>query len=499
MTEHDDRLEDLQVSGAAVGELAKQSELFALAAEAFRAEDAERFQDALGRAGLLDRCHWICRWLCSKHCVFVCIKLAGAIEPPHEFDVAEWREFGEFTGRLAREPETLAALLEIVAREDAEAYQRYIAEHKIERFAHQLCHWLCGVRCRLACKRMCPRMPEHIKVAEIPIGRIDAAGYGNGPSSPASFTPPPNPAGGVGDHPFGGSVHINGLFNVAGATEYKVEVANGPAGPWTTAVTTPVEDSHDFGFTTYTRTATGDWYRISDMDTLSEGHTYLTDWHTPADRDALYYVRMVVRNAALTEFPSAPVAVRVDNGGPVGPVLPDNRPLIEFRQAASRSAAVRRSPGTRARSRSTSRAPTRTSAGSTYPRTAAAADTSTSSPRHTTATAPTRAPRHRGSPRPGTRGPRTSSHAVTWSSSASTTGRSSMTAGMAATPTRTGARSPSPEHRAGGVAGTCAQPAALPTPVKGTHAANRGRGAGRIAAEPVSAAVRRRRGRHPGP
>jgi len=332
MTEHDDRLEELQVSGAAVGELAKQSELFASAAEAFRAEDAERFQDALGRAGLLDRCHWICRWLCSKHCVFVCIKLAGAIEPPHEFDVAEWREFGEFTGRLAREPETLAALLEIVAREDAEAYQRYIAEHKIERFAHQLCHWLCGVRCRLACKRMCPRMPELIKVAEIPIGRIDAAGYGNGPSSPASFTPPPNPAGGVGDHPFGGSVHINGLFNVAGATEYKVEVANGPAGPWTTAVTTPVEDSHDFGFTTYTRTATGDWYRIADMDTLSEGHTYLTDWHTPADRDALYYVRMVVRNAALTEFPSAAVAVRVDNGGPVGPVLPDNRPLIEFRQ-----------------------------------------------------------------------------------------------------------------------------------------------------------------------
>jgi len=39
-----------------------------------------------------------------------------------------------------------------------------------------------------------------------------------------------------------------------------------------------------------------------------------------------------VRNAALTEFPSGPVPVRVDNGRPVGPVPPDARPLIEFSQ-----------------------------------------------------------------------------------------------------------------------------------------------------------------------
>jgi hypothetical protein len=334
MSEQDDRLAELQESGAAIGELAAQPELFNAAAEAFRAEDAERFQDVLGRAGLLARCQWICRWLCSKHCVFVCVKLAGAIEPPREFDVAEWRAFAEFTGALAKDPDTLAKLLEIVGSEDAKAFQRYIAEHKIERFAHQLCHWLCGVRCRLACRRMCPKMPELIKVAEIPVGQIDPAGYGSGPSSPGSFTPSPNPAGGVGDHPFGGSVHVNGLFNIAGATQYKVEVASSPAGPWTTAITTPVEDSHDFGFTKYSRTATGDWYTIADMDTLSEGHTYLTDWNTPAaDRDTLYYLRMVVRNAALTEFPSGPVAVRVDNGSPVGPVPPDHRPLIEFRQS----------------------------------------------------------------------------------------------------------------------------------------------------------------------
>jgi hypothetical protein len=332
MAEMDDRIEELQTAGAAVGELAKQPELFTAAAEAFRAEDAARFQDALGRAGLLDRCKWICRWFCSKHCVFLCVKLVGPIEPPKEIDLAEWRDFAEFTGRLAADQATLARLLEMVAGEDAQAFQRFVAEQKIERFAHQLCHWLCAVRCRLACRKMCPPMPQLIKVAEIPVGRIDAAGYGRGPSSPASFTPPDAPASGVGDHPFGGSVHLNGLFNIAGATQYKVEFGPGPGGPWT-AVTTPVEDSHDFGFTTYNRSATGDWFAVADMDTLSEGHTYLTDWATPpTERDQLHYVRMVVRNAALTEFPSLPVPVRVDNGAPVGPVLPDNRPLIEFRQ-----------------------------------------------------------------------------------------------------------------------------------------------------------------------
>jgi len=332
MPEMDDRLEELRASGAAIGRLAEQPELFAAAAAAFRAEDAERFQDALGRAGLFDRCHWICRWFCSKHCVFVCARLVGPIEPAREVDVEEWRAFAEYTGALARDEQRLTRLLEIVAAEDAEAFQRFVAEASIERFAHQLCHWLCGLRCRLVCKRMCPRMPELTKVAEIPVGRIDAQGYGHGPSSPGTFTPPDNPAAGVGDHPFGGSVHLNGLFHVAAAVEYKVEVGPGPAGPWT-AVTTPVEDSHDNGGTTYTRSATGDWFSIADMDTLSEGHTYLTDWQTPpTERNDLHYVRLVVRNAALTEFPSGPVPVRVDNGRPVGPVPPDARPLIEFSQ-----------------------------------------------------------------------------------------------------------------------------------------------------------------------
>ena len=328
----DSLLDELRASGEAIGELASQPELFREAVEAFRADDPERFQDVLGRAQLLPRCHWICRWFCSKHCVFICIKLAGPIEPS-EIDVDEWRAFAEFTARLAKDSETLEKLLAIVAAEDTKAFQRYITTNKIQRFAHQLCHWLCAVRCRVACRRLCPPMPELIKVGYISVGHIDADGYAAGPSSPAAFTPPDNPAAGVGDHPFCGSVHLNGLFNVAGATEYKVEFGPSPAGPWT-AITTPLTDAHFTGvWTEYTRSASGDWYSIADMDLLSEGKTYLTDWTTPAaDENQLHYVRLVVRNAALTEFPSVAVPVRVDNRRPEGPVPPDARPRIEFTQ-----------------------------------------------------------------------------------------------------------------------------------------------------------------------
>lgn len=328
----DERIEELQESGAAVGELAGNPELFKEAAAAFLADDAERFQDVLGRAGLLPRCRWICRWFCSKHCIHVCIKLAGPILEQQDPDIEEWRQFAEYTGKLADDPETLGRLLEMVEDEDSKGFQAFVERAQIQRFAHQLCHWLCRVRCRVACKRLCPPLPQLLKVGYIPIGQIDAEGFAAGDSSPSSFTPVDNPAAGIGDHPFGGSAHVNGLFNVAGATQYKVEFGPTAAGPWT-AITTALKDSHDWGFTKYPRVATGDWYDIADMDHLSEGYTYLTDWPTPpAVRDVRYYVRMVVRNASMTEFASVPVAVRVDNGRPVGPVPPDDKPLIEFTQ-----------------------------------------------------------------------------------------------------------------------------------------------------------------------
>lgn len=336
MSDNEDRLEELQASGETIAKLAEQPELFTQAAAAFRADDAEKFQDALGRASLLDRCRYICRWFCSKHCVFICAKLVGRIEHATEFDVEEWRAFAEYTGRLARDRETLQKLLEMIASEDAKSFQEFIEKNKIERFAHQLCHWLCGVRCRVACQKMCPPMPELIKVGEIPVGHFDAVGYAAGPSSPGVFTPSDNPAAGVGDHPFGGSVHINGLFNVAGATQYKVEFGPSSTGPWTAIRTALVDCTQIFPPIEVPRVPTGDWYAIADMHFYSEGQTYLTDWETPAlDANVTYYVRMVVRNAALTEFPSNPVPVRVDNIGPQGPDV-DGRPLIEFSQGGEK-------------------------------------------------------------------------------------------------------------------------------------------------------------------
>ena len=126
MPEMTERLEELQASGETIGLLAANAELFNAAAAAFRADDAERFQDALGRAGLLDRCHWICRWFCSKHCVFICHKLAGRNDAEPVLDIDEWRAFAEFTGKLAHDPETLLTLLDIVAAEDDKAYQEYV-------------------------------------------------------------------------------------------------------------------------------------------------------------------------------------------------------------------------------------------------------------------------------------------------------------------------------------------------------------------------------------
>jgi hypothetical protein len=50
-----DRLTDLRESGEAIGKLAEDAERFARVVEAFRAEDAPRFQNELSEAGLSDR------------------------------------------------------------------------------------------------------------------------------------------------------------------------------------------------------------------------------------------------------------------------------------------------------------------------------------------------------------------------------------------------------------------------------------------------------------
>jgi hypothetical protein len=51
------------------------------------------------------------------------------------------------------------------------------------------------------------------------------------------------------------------------------------------------------------------------------GVDYLTDWNTPSVADQIYYLKLTVRDAGLTEYSSNVVAVRIDNVAPTKPVI----------------------------------------------------------------------------------------------------------------------------------------------------------------------------------
>jgi len=314
--DREDRLEELRLTGEVVGKLGENEEGFAAAVDAFRARDAERFQSVLAELGIIAHCHLICRWLCSKHCVFVCLKLAGPVEGPAELDIAEMREFAAVTARIAADDELLRRLVDIVEKEDAKEFGALVKRLKLERFSHQLCHWLCWTRCRLVCELMCPPPPLITKVAHIPTNQIDSQGFGAGPSIPPGHTPPDDKPQGEGDHPFGGTAHIEGSFlTVAGATHYKVEYADNPGGPWT-PILAPMFDLQLVGLNlvSYIRVPDGaGWYDVADIGLL--GPTQLTDWQTPSP-DGLYYLRLTAKNGGGTEFHSALVAALVDNTVP---------------------------------------------------------------------------------------------------------------------------------------------------------------------------------------
>src|SRR5690242_3355558 len=119
----DERLDDIEQTVQAALSLAQDPEAFLRALDAFRAEDAERFQSELSRADLLQHCHRICRWFCSKHCVFTCRKLAGPIEGDAEFDPKEALEFTRSVGAIGADRELVTALVAAADAVDAEAFQ----------------------------------------------------------------------------------------------------------------------------------------------------------------------------------------------------------------------------------------------------------------------------------------------------------------------------------------------------------------------------------------
>lgn len=308
-----DRIDEVTGAVDAAVKLAEDGEAFLEALEAFRVQDAERFQTVLSRAGLLPHCHRICRWFCSKHCVFVCRKLAGPVEHQAEFDPKEVLEFTHAMRVVGADRELVAALVEAVDSGEADAFQALLKRAGIpERYWHQLCHWLCAVKCRYVCRKLCPDLPSITKVGLIPATRISAAGFGGGPSAPLGLTPGDSfSPGSMGHHPFGGLTLVNGsIFGVANAEAYKVEWAPSPAGPWTPMVN-PVAD---FIFPNdYDRYPVGDWFLVADMGIYQ---TDLANWSTTAAPDGLYYLRLTVRNTAAAEFESGLVPILVDNTYP---------------------------------------------------------------------------------------------------------------------------------------------------------------------------------------
>jgi hypothetical protein len=315
-------MEEMQRTAQAMAVLASDEKAFAEAVEAVRTENTELFQGALGRVGLQGECHLVCSYLCTKHCVWLCRHLVGRLQPNGPFNVKEMRQFAELTARLSEDPKAMKKLMAAADAEDAKAFQTLVKQLEIGRFAHQLCHWLCAVRCRLVCQLLCPPPPLITEVGEIPTGQFGSQGYASGPSIPVSFTPADNFGAGIGHHPFGGLTKINGVFNVSGATQYKVEWATAPGGPWN-AISTTLEDCiwNGFQIVSASRSPSGGWYDVADMGLCSEGHTYLTDWPTPAAVNDLYYLKLTVRNAALTEFESPVYPVKVDNTHPTVPSI----------------------------------------------------------------------------------------------------------------------------------------------------------------------------------
>jgi hypothetical protein len=330
-----DKLRELREIAEAAEVLAQEPEAFTEAFEAFQAQDTSQFQAVLERVALLDRCRLICYFLCRKHCVAICHRFCPDM-PSEPTDVAEMIEFAHVLGRLAKDEKTMMRLLEIIEAEDVDGWQKEIKKLELVRFCHQLCHFFCMLRCEIVCRRLCPPRPLITRVGSIPVSQIDAQGYGNGPSIPPFHVAPPNPAAGYGDHPFGGSVWLKGIFNMVSATQYLVEVSStGPGGPYDPILVSQVKGYNDIPVFPWLvdciRTQSGGadpgWFNVSEICDSDGGpdafgEKTLLYWPTSVP-DGLYHLRLRVRDGTTTRV-SSPQAVQLDNTGP----FPLPRPTI---------------------------------------------------------------------------------------------------------------------------------------------------------------------------
>jgi len=330
-----DELWELRETGRAAKILAQNPKAFKEAVEAFRAQDTGRFQAALDLVGLVERCRLVCYFLCRKHCVAICRRFCPD-QPPKPLDVDEMIAFAQVLARLVEDKKTIERLLAIIDAEDADAWKAEIQERNLAPYCHQLCHFLCTWRCRVVCRRLCPPRPLITRVGSIPVSQIDAQGFGDGPSIPPFHVGSPNPAAGYGDHPFGASVWLKGIFNLPTATQYRVEVSSaGPGGPYAPILVPQVRGYNEIPFPPWlvpcVRTPSGGadpgWFNVSDICDSDGGPNALGEktllyWPT-AVPDGTYHLRLSVRDGTVTRV-SSPQVVQLDNTGP----FPLPRPVI---------------------------------------------------------------------------------------------------------------------------------------------------------------------------
>ena len=303
-----DRLEEFR---DALTRLTKEPELFKEAALAVEERSPERFQAVLARLKILRLCFWICRWYCVKTTSFICVRFCPDAKPSKP-TIEEMMEFAEATIRITANREAFTELLEAYRRTDVERFSAILQEFKLMPFCIQFCRWFAYLECTRICRLFCPRMPVITHVGNIPTSQIDHEGYASGPSQPPYKTGPPDvsfPAG-RGDHPFGGSAEIRGLFYISSPEMYKVEYSE-DLSTWK-PITEPVKEWN--GYIEVTRYPTGSpdpgWYKVSEMWDVN----YLTDWRTPSGTGK-WYLRLIVKTST-GEFISEVVAARVDNEKP---------------------------------------------------------------------------------------------------------------------------------------------------------------------------------------
>lgn len=349
-------LYEIQATAETIEKLAANPKAFAQAYEAFLAGDAAKFAAALSAVGIEDRCHLVCRFFCRKRCAGVCRKFCPRPSTA-EVNAEEILNFSKAVGHLLRDPAFVNRLCGILQSGNVEAWNQEIEKNKLQPYCYQLCVILCAECCEKHCHKVCPQKPLITRVGSIPIAQIDALGFGSGPSIPNFYVPPPNPAAGVGNHPFGGMVWLMGIFNMPTAKEYLVEVATAPGGPYSPILVAP-QGGYDqidpiTGLTTQppppvppdpilpgqfqyfrTRSQSGGadpgWFQIneltdSDGGRLTTGEKTLLMWPSPLP-DGVYYLRLRVRDAAMNTRVSSPQVVRLDNTGP----FPLPRPIIKL-------------------------------------------------------------------------------------------------------------------------------------------------------------------------